>query len=124
MRKGNDEGIIKREYGGFSHKSVPPGVCVEIQLLLIVFSPSKMQHRLKMTVIHLRLSCTDRYVKQMLGNKKDNFVPNVGDWAIVTVSIKKTYSMTPLSLSFTATSSYIYMAAKEMVHEYDQGPRP
>lgn len=32
--------------------------------------------------------------------------------------------MTPLSLSFTATSSYIYMAAKEMVHEYDQGPRP
>lgn len=87
MRKGNNEGIIKREYGGFSHKSVPS--CVEIQILLIVFSPSKMQQRLKMAVIHLRLSCADRYVKQMLCNKKDNFVPNMEDWAIVTVSIKR-----------------------------------
>lgn len=86
MRKGREEGISRREYGGLS---VPPCVCVEIRLLLIVFQPPKMQHRLKMTVIHLRLSCTDRYVKQMAGNKKDNFVPNVGDWAFVTVSIKR-----------------------------------
>lgn len=34
---------------------------------------------------------------------------------------KKTSSVTPVSLSPAVTSSYIYMAAKEMVHEYDQG---
>lgn len=73
----------KMENGRFSD------VSVEIKLLLIVFSAPKMRHRLKMTVIHLRLHCTDKYVKQMAGNKKDNFVPNVGDWALVTVSIKR-----------------------------------
>lgn len=48
-----------------------------------------MQHRLKMTVIHVQLNCTDRYSKWIADNKKDNFVPNVGDWAFVTVSIKR-----------------------------------
>lgn len=48
----------------------------------------KMQRRLKMTVIHLKLSCMERYAQQIACNKKDNFVPNVGDWAFVTVSIK------------------------------------
>lgn len=84
--RGGDGGIIRREYGRFS---LPPCVCVEIRLPLIVFQPRKMRHRLKMTVIHLRLSCKDRYVKQMAGNKKDNFAPNVRDWAFVTVSMKR-----------------------------------
>lgn len=32
--------------------------------------------------------------------------------------------MTSVSLSLPVTSSYIYMAAKETVHEYDQGAGP
>lgn len=83
---GRGEGIMRREYGRFS---LPPCVCVEIRLPLIVFRPQKMRRRLKMTVIHLRLSCKDRYVKQMAGNIKDNFAPNVRDWASVTVSMKR-----------------------------------
>lgn len=62
--------------------------CVGRNSACSIFTP-KMQRRLKMTVIHLRLSRTDRYVKQIACNKKDNFVPNVGDWAFVTVSIKR-----------------------------------
>lgn len=83
-----------------------------------------MQCRLKMTEIHLRLSCIDRYVEQTaINKKKDNLVANVEDWALVKISIKR-HTLSPLSQSCTASPSYIYIAAKEMVHEYDQSPAP
>lgn len=75
-----------------------------------IFSPE-----IKMTVIHWRLGCKDRCVKQMAGNKKDNSVGNARDWASV-----KSHC---LLCSNPPSSSYIYMAAKEMVGEYHQGVR-
>lgn len=45
-----------------------------------------MQLRLKVTVIHISWAA---YVKPIVCNEKDNFVPNVGDWAAVTFSIKR-----------------------------------
>lgn len=60
---------------------------------------------------------------KQLAIKKDNFVANVGDWALVKISIKR-HTLSPLSQSLTASPSYIYIAAKEIVHEYDQSQAP
>lgn len=88
VRKATDEGIIKRVWLIFRNVHAE---CAGVEISAPTYSIFilKMQHRLKMTVIHVGLSCIDRCVKQITGNKKDNFAPNVGDWAFVTLSIKR-----------------------------------
>lgn len=100
-------------------------LCVYLEISRFVFgsSPPKMRRRLKMTAIHPRLSRTGRNVAQTASNKKDNFAANAGDWALVTISIKR-QTLSPPSQSRSASSSYIYIAAKEVVHEYHQSPAP
>lgn len=61
VRKVGDEGIIEGEYGGLVEVHTKC-VGVEILLFLSIFT-LEMQRRLKMTVIHVRLSCIDRYAK-------------------------------------------------------------
>lgn len=82
-------------------------------------STLKMRLRLKVTVIHLRSGCRDRYVKQIVCNKKDNFAPNVGDGACVTLSKETQLPLSDSPVpSLSPLHTYTWLLKRRLMNKF------